>query len=175
MTARRWTLTIGLALLAVLVLATPAMAGRRWCSRDPIVALNGHDLQMWVAIPEEYETLVTGPVDVRIGVPAGVTTETLFTDEGFNGFGETVTYDILKGGKVYTDGSFDIEVRVMVPIDTKKAKSIPLQLTTNVGGDAIETAPGVWTYEGGKTYIVEVNNAGIKLATRFPGASQNQQ
>ena len=170
MTARKWTLTMGLALLAMLVLATPAMAGRRWCARDPIFQLNGADVQLWAAIPEEYVPLVTGPVNVEVSVPKGVTAKVLFLDAGFNGYGETVSARILKGGNIYPDGSFDVKLRVTVPINTKAAKSIPLQLTANVGGDATEIAAGVWQYDGGSSYTVEMTNDGTVLEAVFPVA-----
>lgn len=164
---RKWMVSLSLAMLAVLVLTMPAAAGRKWCARDPIVALNGHEMQMWVGIPEEYVSLVTGAVEVRISVPSGVNTQTLFLDAGFNGFGEKVTYGTLTTGKLYANGAFDIQIQAKVPINTKKLKRMPLQLTINFGGDATETAPGVWTYAGGESIVVEMFNDGTTLNARF--------
>ena len=166
--------SLSLAMLAVLVLTMPAAAGRKWCAKDPIVSLNGHEMQLWVGIPVEYETLVTGAVDIRINLPAGVTPKTLFFDTGFNGFGEKITYGSLPNGKLYANGAFDIQIQVKLPINTKKMTRIPLQLTSNFGGDATETEPGVWTYTGGTSIVIEMFNDGATLSARFTPATPTQ-
>lgn len=158
-----------LGLLAVLVLAMPAMAGRTWCAKDPIIRINGRDTQLWVAIPQEYVPLVTGPINIQVLTAKPVTYEVLFLDEGFNGYGEKVTFGSLKGGKVFSDGSFEIQLKVQVPINTKKMKSIPLQLTFAIGGNATTTQTGQMTYSGGTTFIVEMTNNNTSLTAVFPG------
>jgi hypothetical protein len=168
---RTWSISLSLVALAILVLASPALAGRRWCASDPIVALNGHDAQLWVAIPEEYQSLVTGPIDIQISTPKGVTTETLFLDAGFNGYGEKVKFSTLTKGKLYADGSFDVQVRVQVPINTKNMAKIPLQLTVSAGGQADQITADSWEYTGGVTYVVEMTNAGTTLTARFPATT----
>ena len=165
---RRYLTATTLGLLALVIFAMPALAGRTWCARDPIVRLNGEDIQIWVAIPEEYQTLVTGPVDLRINTPTGVTTAVRYLDSGFNGYGEKVTFGALANGKQYADGSFDVQLTVKVPINTKKVKKIPLQLTVRIGGSAHEIAPGTWEYTGGTTHVIEMTNDGTTLAARFP-------
>ncbi len=168
-TVRKTLVAMTLGLMAVLVLAAPALAGRTWCARDPIVRINGHDTQLWVAIPQEYVSLVTGAISIQILTAKPVTSEVLFLDEGFNGYGEKVTFGALKGGKVYADGSFDNQLKVQVPINTKKMKSIPLQLTFTVGGDAMTTDTGTVAYSGGMTFVVEMTNNNTSLSARFPG------
>jgi hypothetical protein len=163
--------------LAILVLATPAMAGRTWCSRDPIVRINGYDAQFWVGIPAEYVPLVSGPIDIDILTAVPVDGEVLYEDTGFNGYGEDVSFGLLKRGKIYSDGSFDIQLRVKVPISDRKVKSVPLQLTFTVGGeatvvsgDATTSTSNTVTYTGGYTFTVEMTNNGTTLDARFPAS-----
>lgn len=170
---RKMLVAMTLGVLAVLMLAAPAMAGRTWCARDPIVRINGHDVQMWVAVPAEYVSLVSGPIDIQILTAQPVDAEVLFLDEGFNGYGETVTFGALKRGKVYSNGSFDLQLKVKVPINDKKIRKIPLQLTFTIGGNAIvaETADATnVTYAGGMTFTVEMTNDGTSLTARFPAS-----
>jgi hypothetical protein len=120
-----------LSLLAVLVLSMPAAAGVRWCHADPIVRLNGTAVQFWVAIPEEYTQYVNGPIDIKIEVPRGVTTELLYTDPGFNGHGEKVMFGHLPAGRVSQDGSFDVRITVKVPFNSsavKRNQKIPVMV-----------------------------------------------
>lgn len=167
---RKMLVAMTLGLLAVLMLAAPVLAGRVWCARDPIVRINGHDVQMWVAIPEEYVSLVSGPIDIQVLTAQPVDAEVLFLDEGFNGYGETVTFGALKRGKVYSDGSFDMQMKVQVPINDKKIRKIPLQLTITIGGNAAVTESGAVTYSGGSTFVVEMTNDGTMLTARFPAS-----
>jgi hypothetical protein len=139
---RRYVASMILAALAVLVLATPVSADRRWCLSDPIVALNGTEVQILVGIPEEYLPLVNGPIDVQLRVPSGVTTEVVFLDEGFNGYGEVVTFHADERLTVNGGGVFPIEIAATVPIDPGLAgplvvpaapSAIPLQIVVIEG------------------------------------------
>jgi hypothetical protein len=178
---RKLFVALALGALAVLVLATPAMAARTWCARDPIVRINGHDVQFWVAVPEEYVPLVSGPIDIEILTATPVNAEVLFLDEGFNGYGETVRFGQMKKGKVYEDGSFDIQMNVKVPISDRKIRKVPLQLTFTIGGEAVTSSTTISTadsstattlttvsYEGGYTFTVEMDSSNTTLTARFP-------
>jgi hypothetical protein len=176
---RKTLVAMTLAVLAVLMLAAPAMAGRTWCARDPIVRINGHDVQFWVAIPSEYVPLVNGPIDIEILTAQPVDATVLYTDAGFNGYGETVRFGTMRRGKVYNDGSFDIQLNVKVPISDRKIKQVPLQLTFTIGGEAQTsettaptdgTATSTVTYEGGYTFTVEMNSSNTTLTARFPAS-----
>jgi hypothetical protein len=79
-------------LLAALVLTMPASAGVSWCRADPIVRIQGYDVQMWVGVPAGYEQYVTGPISFRIETPPGYDRKVVMTDSGFNGYGEVVTW-----------------------------------------------------------------------------------
>lgn len=188
---RKMFLATTLGLLAVLMLAAPAMAGRTWCARDPIVRINGHDIQLWVAVPAEYVPLVNGPIDIEILTAQPVDADVLYLDEGFNGYGETVRFGLLRKGKTYSDGSFDIKLNVKVPISDRRIKKIPLQLTFTIGGEAVTTsndttvasADGAMvtmeaattgtstvTYSGGYTFVVEMDSSNTTLTARFPAS-----
>ena len=129
---RRFTLSLLSSLLAVLVLALPAQAGEAWCMADPIVKLDGTQVQILVAIPESAESLVNGPIHAEITTPQGTTREIVFLDTGFNGYGETVAF--FDGGVRVTGSvgggsstAFSTKIRVTVPLS--QATTIPVQVT----------------------------------------------
>jgi hypothetical protein len=84
---RRFTGSIVMAFLTLLLAALPASAGHEWCEKDPIVRLNGTTVQILVAVQAENQHLVNGPIAVEIATPRGTLREILFTDDGFNGHG----------------------------------------------------------------------------------------
>ena len=116
-TRRRGLAAILIGLIAALVVSVPALASLGWCRADPIVRLNGAEVQIWVAIPEQYRPLVNGPIDVTIKTPEGVTREVVMLDSGFNGYGEIVTFEDKLAGWVKPDGSFPMKVKVRVPMN----------------------------------------------------------
>jgi hypothetical protein len=91
-TSRQFLAALVCGLLATIVLTMPAMAGVTWCRADPIVRVHGYEIQMWVGVPEGYEQYVNGPISFKIDTPPGIERKVIFTDEGFNGYGETVTW-----------------------------------------------------------------------------------
>ncbi len=114
--------------VALLLVASPVMGGLQWCPRDPIVALNGQHVQIWVSIPEQYQSAVTGPIAVQVATPHGVSQEVVFTDDGFNGFGETV--DFVESGRIQGD-QMNVGVRIRVPYDRGMVEggNLPVLLT----------------------------------------------
>lgn len=104
-----------LPLMAAAFMAMPAQAGILWCRTDPIVELNGTRVNIIVAIPNEYQEFVNGPVQVRVKTPDEVTREVIWKDPGFNGKGEEVSFK--DGGGKVRDGHFPTTVRVKVPFD----------------------------------------------------------
>lgn len=139
MAIKKLMLAIAFGMLATLLLALPAMAARGWCARDPIVSLNGTEVQIWIAVPQDVMSLVNGPVDVVVRTPARVERSLVFTDEGFNGHGETVTFT---NGPARIDamGSFSTDITVVVPLDLDRVLQetgslhIPVQVTIIVDG-----------------------------------------
>ena len=125
---RRFGIMAAITAALFVLVVSPVAAGWQWCPRDPIVALNGQEVQIWVSIPEQYESAVTGPVQVDIRTPRGVEQEVIFTDEGFNGFGEEVSFferGLLRGDEM------DVDVRVRVPYNRAMVDrgNLPILLT----------------------------------------------
>ena len=124
-------LPILVALLSLLVLAVPVGADD-WCEADPIVALNDTKVQILIAIPSQYEPYVDGPIDVEIGTPPSVTREVRFTDSGFNGYGETVSF--YHYGDDTASGSYTMAIRIHLQLKGIPNYPIPVRVTVNVGG-----------------------------------------
>lgn len=167
---RRLTMTLLVVLAAAVVLATPASAARTWCAKDPIVALNGTPVQIWVSIPDEYVPYVNGPIQMTISTPASVSRQIQFLDSGFNGYGETIewrdlgSWGLLTGWRpatVAADGSFDVTVQTVVPVNKNLLfnllfrSTIPLRLTI--------------VFEDGTTKTVEMTNDGARVSFRVQG------
>lgn len=115
-------------LLAILLLALPAQAVI-WCKTDPIVKLNGTQVQILVSMPEEYVPLVNGPTSVTVATPLSVTRQLIYTDAGFNGYGEAVSFTDLRGN--VKNNTFATYIRVQVPIDRTGLASgevVPVQV-----------------------------------------------
>lgn len=161
---RRSILCLVLVTIASLLVASPASAGRRWCARDPIVNLNGNSVQVWVAIPEEYVPLVNGPIDVEFRTPAGMSRSVVMTDDGFNGFGEVVTFSDDSQSKINPQGAFTVQIWVSVPIDeaqadaTAKVRRIPAQITV-IEGSRTQVLHG---WSDGSWVTTRISNGGTK-------------
>ncbi len=159
---KRLTGSVTLALVALVLFAVPAAAGREWCAKDPVVMLDGTAVQILVAVPVEYVAAVNGPIDVQITLPRNVESEIVFLDAGFNGYGETVRFRSA-GVAVATDGSFDIRIRAQVPMDLKVLRDlglsiggVPLQITIITNGE-LTWDNGLPSVVNGETTIVEGN------------------
>jgi len=142
----RIMLTGGVWLLAALLLsAGTAAGGVVWCKADPIVRIDGLDVQLWVAIPESYVPYVNGPIKMHIRTPRWVQERrVLMTDTGFNGYGERVRWGYFTEAKrtsIKTTeaganlATIPIEVTVTVPFDQPRLRAafgyqpeVPLQL-----------------------------------------------
>src|SRR5215210_2009671 len=114
---RRFTVSMSLTIIAVLMLALPVAAGYRWCASDPIVTLNGAPVQIWVEIPDEFVAVVNGPIDVKVLTPLGVVPQVVFTDMGFNGYGERLQFSTNLLQTIALDGSFTAQIKITVPVD----------------------------------------------------------
>ena len=112
-------LVLPLILFAMLVAALPAQAGEAWCMSDPIVRLNGTRVQILVAIPETYQPLVNGPIEIQVKTPRSTTRELLYTDAGFNGHGERVTFSNLPMNPSAAAPVL-VTVAVRVPLDRSR-------------------------------------------------------
>jgi hypothetical protein len=137
---RRFSISLTLGVLALMLMALPASAGRSWCARDPIVSLDGTPVQVWVAIPDEFVPYANGPIEVKFKAPKSIKErKVLYTDSGFNGHGEKVSWSDLKGASTI-NGLIPLEIEVRVHMDQKKVDNafgkdtpVPVQVTVNQG------------------------------------------
>jgi hypothetical protein len=113
---RKLSASLCLVLLALVIFAAAASAGVTWCRSDPIVELNGKRVQIWVAVPEQYASQVSGPIQIEINAPAVVNRQLLLTDAGFNGQGESVSFTT-NNGTLLPDGSFYMTFIIQVPMN----------------------------------------------------------
>lgn len=146
-------LVLGLLALLLTVQVHSAAAGLTWCRVDPIVTLNGTSVQILVAIPDEDQALVDGPITVTVKTPRAVVQELVFTDAGFNGYGEQVRFGDL-WGRIASDGSFPIQIQVTVPAGGRR--DLPMR---------VELVPA-----NGETIAVEGTNGGLTIRTRLVGS-----
>jgi hypothetical protein len=122
---RRRIATLLIAFVAMFVGVGPAYAGVSWCRTDPVVRLDGKQVQILVGIPEQYQTLVNGPTEIELRTPKGLPRELLYLDEGFNGMGEDFSFGNLSNDYMDHD-SFWIKLEVRVPIQT--SDTVPVQV-----------------------------------------------
>ncbi len=126
---RRWLASSSLAIIALVALSGTIFAGG-WCRADPIVEINGEEVQVWVAIPDNMQSAVTGPIEVRFSRPWGTNASVTYLDDGFNGYGERVRF--FTDSPANADGSMNIQVFVTVPVDLSKLPAgvwkVPVQL-----------------------------------------------
>jgi hypothetical protein len=106
-----------LAALVFVIVAAPADAGRRWCRVDPIFNIAGTTTSVDVAVYEDLQVHVTGPIAVTLRVPPGTPVEVTYVDDGFNGFGEAITIVSDPRLKVTSRG-IQVRFQVAVPADT---------------------------------------------------------
>jgi len=105
-----------LAALAFLVVAAPVDAGRRWCQKDPIFSIAGTSVPLYVSVYDDQKSHVTGPIAVTLSVPAGVSVEVTYVDDGFNGYGEKIT--VLSNSRLkVTSKGVQTQFQVSVPAD----------------------------------------------------------
>ena len=109
-----------LALTLLAVFSPNASAGIHWCRTDPAVSINGQTVNIFVASTEEIYQQATGPTNVVVSVPVGVSAQLLWTDPGF-GYGETVT--IVESSRLHVTAS---GVQIMVSAFVPATGSLPV-------------------------------------------------
>lgn len=117
---RRWTRRLGILLPVLLVfgmlstIAAPsAFAARAWCKTDPIVLIDGELADILVSSSLLAPLKVTGPTQIVVTVPEGVSTLLVLADLGF-GRGQVVTFQQSPELKV-TDAGIQVQIAVFVP------------------------------------------------------------
>lgn len=129
---------MGAGALAAMVaggLASPALAGRGWCWRDPVVKIDGKVADIRIGGDEALDETATGPTQIVVLVPPGVTTELLATDQGFNKQGYAISF-AEDAGLTWGDDGPQVVVQVFVsaPVD-----GLPVQV--NFAPRSLRLAP----------------------------------
>ena len=146
----RFLPALGLVLLALALTTHGALAGISWCRTDPIVRINGERVNIFVNSDEAILKQATGPTQVVVTVPLGVSTELIATDPGF-GFGEVVSFTTSPYLRVTDSGRVNVVVSAYVPA---VGPSLPVQ---------VEVVPA----SGTATTLQGATNQWISLATRI--------
>ncbi len=127
---RRGFAVLGLFAVLVGLTATPAGASPVWCAKDPVVEIGGKRVHVYVSSHEEILTTVSGPTEVRITVPVGVSTELISTDEGFAGQG----YEVEFAESENLDAT-DMGVQIRVSVRVPAAVELPVKVKVTDGDD----------------------------------------
>ena len=141
-----------LGLLMVAFAAPSASAARYWCRSDPLFAIDGRLVDVFVSVPPEALLRVSGPTQVVLTLPEGVDASVVLAGIGF-GRGEEVTIAHSRRLRIDRSG-IQLWVDVLVP-----ASGAPAQMQ-------IEFAPHIWgllspTVQPGQT------NEWTRLGTTF--------
>lgn len=70
-------------MVALLVLAVPASAGRAWCRADPIMTIDGELVDVYVSSDLQMFFSANGPIQMVVTVPEGVQANIILHDLGF--------------------------------------------------------------------------------------------
>ena len=128
-----------IAFLLAALLVFPAQAGLVWCQGDPVVELNGTNVQIVVSILEDNGDLVTGPIQVDVATPKSVSRQMVFADNGFNGYGEQVTFSDLDTPNL--NDLFTTKITARIPVSSDGA-TVPVQMTITPGNGKAYTVTG---------------------------------
>jgi hypothetical protein len=133
-TPRRTAILPALLLAAcALLLAMPgASAGRSWCMNDPVVKIDGHVADVFVSSYVEMDAAATGPTQIVVTVPTGVSTELLAVDNGFGGHGYAVSFATSSRLKATATG-IQVQVEVYAPA-TDGSLPVKVQFTPRSTG-----------------------------------------
>jgi hypothetical protein len=126
-----------LAALVFVSVVSPVDAGRKWCRVDPTFNIAGITTPVEVAVYQDLQVHVTGPIAVTLSVPPGTPVEVTYVDDGFNGFGEAITIVSDRRLKVTSRG---IQVRLQVAVPASKI--IPDLVTVAPSSGRASSVPG---------------------------------
>ncbi len=125
------------ALLALVGRPGDAKAGLAWCASDPIISVNGQDIQIWVNVPSENLAEVR-VASVEIHVPRNADARLVLVDQTY--FPERV---VIKRDLPDWNGKDDLVVEVTIRIDTHRS-DLP---AFRIGAEVIDAAGTAW-YDG---------------------------
>ena len=120
-----------------------------WCTKDPVIRLNGTTVKILLSVPEESLPSVAGASEVVVMTPPSVRREVVMTDDGFNGHGEKVLW----GSTVWdtsTEDGYWIFVYVRVPVS---GGPIPVRVDVRPEGGVARVSEGRSTGTWSAVYI----------------------
>lgn len=119
----RLLVVVTLAALAFVVMAPAASAARAWCRTDPVVVIDGTLADVFVSGPLMASLKVTGPTQLIITVPEGVSTQMILTDLGFlHGY----DYQFRQSSELQkTRKGIEVKIQVYVPANDS---SMPIKV-----------------------------------------------
>jgi hypothetical protein len=119
-----WLMSVVVAALVFVIVVSPVDAGRHWCRSDPTFSIAGTTTSVHVAVYQDLQVHVTGPIAVTLSVPPGTAVEVMYVDEGFNKFGDAISIVSDPRLKVLRQG---IQVRFQVAVPA--ARIMPFLVT----------------------------------------------
>lgn len=113
--SRRYAVLCSLLLLIIAAgpFARPAAASKAWCRTDPVIMVDGYLSDIFVAGPLTALLTVTGPTQIVVTVPVGVSAWQVLPDLGF-GRGTNVTFQE-SPSLTKTSRGAEVQVAVYVP------------------------------------------------------------
>ena len=129
---------VSLVLLALVVAGqSSASASVRWCRSDPLVVIDGHLVDVFVSIPTDDLSKVTGATQIVVIAPPDVAVALASPGVGF-GYGEDVSFETSPSLDVTTQG-MEIRARVLVPA-SDDAVPVLVELAPRIVGIVSPTA-----------------------------------
>ncbi|HUG17073.1 MAG TPA: hypothetical protein VMM78_18845 [Thermomicrobiales bacterium] len=129
------------------VAAPSAFAARAWCKTDPVIMVDGELADVFVSSSLSAPLLVTGPTEIVVSVPVGVSAFLVVSDLGF-GKGEIVTFKESRALKVTKKG-IQMQIAVMVP-STDSSMPVVVEFAPRILGilsmDRAEGTANKWVY-----------------------------
>lgn len=114
-----------LAMVALLVLAVPASAGRAWCRADPIMTIDGELVDVYVSSNLQMFFSANGPIQMVVTVPEGVQANIILHDLGFlRGYRTSIEHS--GELQVSSDGHVPVRVAIYAPA---RRNAIPVSVT----------------------------------------------
>src|SRR5829696_3194893 len=109
----RRAIVVMLSVILVLLGSEPVAAGKKWCRADPLVAINGHIVDISVYSYVEMQSSAKGPVQIVVTLPTSIKGWVLAMDQGF-GHGYTVRFATSSKLRV-TKNAIQVQVAVYAP------------------------------------------------------------
>ena len=127
---------LGLAALALPAALVPraAAATHGWCRTDPIVRIDGQTADILLSSHLEMRLLATGPAEVVVAVPTGVSARLVATDPGFGGNGYDVRFE--ESGRLDDDEQvLEVRIKVYAPALDGLHGALPVRVDFTPRGD----------------------------------------